>query len=448
LEQKNQAKPGFVQSLIGRFLMPNRAVSPSGNLPARNLKTLTDSSHFCSTKQSMNIYARKSKWKWYLAAAGVAIVIISLYYTRYLANRLVEREHQQAQQFAEAMRQIGRTDVDLNCDFTLPGRIIEENTTIPVVVLDESYHIELYRNIDDRNHDSLAVEDVRAALDRMIAEGADTILINLPPDINKILIYGHSNLLALLQWYPFVQLFLIAVFIAFGYLGFSAARRAEENQVWLGMAKETAHQLGTPITAILGWVEALKGVNEENPVNLEMLDELRNDVTRLELVADRFSKIGAHPELTPVNIYDQLEICRDYMQRRSPRRVTFDFPDPAQQEPLLVGINAPLFDWVVENLLRNAIDAMEEGVGVISVAVYMEPGYVCFDVTDTGKGIPVRKFSTVFKPGYSTKTRGWGLGLSLSKRIVEQYHKGKIFVKRSELDKGATFTVKLPLYEL
>ena len=395
----------------------------------------------------MNIYARKSKWKWYLAAAGVGIVAISLYYTRYLAHRLIEREQQQAQQFAEAMRQIGRTDVDLNCDFTLPGRIIEENTTIPVVVLDEAFNIELYRNIDDRNHDSLAMEDVRAALDLMIAEGADTILINIPPDINKILIYGHSNLLALLQWYPYVQLFLIAVFIAFGYMGFSAARRAEENQVWLGMAKETAHQLGTPITAILGWVEALKAVNEENPVNLEMLDELRNDVTRLELVADRFSKIGAQPELTPVNIYDQLEVCRDYMQRRSPRRVTFDFPDPAQHEPLLVGINAPLFDWVVENLLRNAIDAMEGGIGAITVHVYVEPNFVCFDVTDTGKGIPPRKFSTVFKPGYSTKTRGWGLGLSLSKRIVEQYHKGKIFVKRSEVDKGTTFTVKLPLYE-
>jgi len=395
----------------------------------------------------MDIYARKSKWKWYLAAAGVAIVAISLSYTKYLADRLVEREKQQANQFAEAMRQIGRTDVDLNCDFTLPGRIIEENTTIPVIVLDESFHIELYRNIDDRNHDSLGMEDVRAALDRMIAEGADTIFINMPPDINKILIYGHSNLLSLLKWYPYVQLFLIAVFIAFGYMGFSAARRAEENQVWLGMAKETAHQLGTPITAILGWVEALKAVNEENAVNQEMLDELRNDVTRLELVADRFSKIGAQPELAPVNIYDQLAICRDYMQRRSPRRVTFDFPDPAAHEPLLVGINAPLFDWVVENLLRNAIDAMEDGIGGISAAVYVEPGFVCFDITDTGKGIPARKFQTVFKPGYSTKTRGWGLGLSLSKRIVEQYHKGKIFVKRSELDKGTTFTVKLPLYE-
>ncbi len=392
----------------------------------------------------MDIYSRKSQWKWYLAAGGVAIIIISLLYTKYLADRLVERENQQAQQFAEAMRQIARTDVDLNCDFTLPGRIIEENTTIPVVVLDESFKIEYYRNIDNRNFDTMPIPMVRKALDQMVAEGADTIIINVPPDIFKTLIYGHSNLLALLEWYPFIQLILIAIFIAFGYLGFSASRKAEENQVWLGMAKETAHQLGTPITAILGWVEALKSANEDNPMNQEMLDELRNDVNRLELVADRFSKIGSQPALKPVNIYEQLDKCRDYMQRRAPRKVTFDFPAPAEQEAKMVGINAPLFDWVVENLLRNAIDAMEGGVGVITVTVYEEPGMVCFDVADTGKGISAGKFSTVFKPGYSTKTRGWGLGLSLSKRIIEQYHRGKIFVKRSEADKGTTFTVKLP----
>ena len=392
----------------------------------------------------MDIYSRKSQWKWYLAAGGVAIIIISLLYTKYLADRLVERENQQAQQFAEAMRQLSRTDVDLNCDFTLPGRIIAENTTIPVVVLDEMYQIEQYRNVKDRNLDSMPIAEVRAALDDMVSEGADTIIINIPPDIHKTLIYSHSNLLAMLRWYPFVQLILIAAFIAFGYMGFSASRRAEENQVWLGMAKETAHQLGTPITAILGWVEALKAANEDNPMNQEMLDELGNDVRRLELVADRFSKIGSQPNLQPVNIYDQLEICRDYMQRRAPRKVTFDFPAPDDHEVRMVRINPPLFDWVVENLLRNAIDAMEGGVGVITVVVYDEGNQVCFDVNDTGKGIPAGKFNTVFKPGYSTKTRGWGLGLSLSKRIIEQYHQGKIFVKKSEPDKGATFTVKLP----
>jgi signal transduction histidine kinase len=286
---------------------------------------------------------------------------------------------------------------------------------------------------------------VRQALHRMIAAGADTIPIVLLPDIDKKLIYTHSNLLSLLEWYPYVQLFLIAVFIMFGYMGFSAARRAEENLVWLGMAKETAHQLGTPITAILGWVDALEAGNEDDPSNLEMLGELRTDIRRLELVADRFSKIGAQPELRAVNLYDQLEKNRQYMQRRAPRRVRFEFPDPGAEAPEMVQLNAHLFDWVLENLLRNALDAMEEGTGLISLRVYKEPGFVCFDLSDTGKGIPPNRLRTVFKPGYSTKTRGWGLGLSLSKRIIEQYHKGRIFVKKSEIGKGTTFTVKLPV---
>jgi signal transduction histidine kinase len=395
----------------------------------------------------MNIYTRKSYWKWYLAAAGTGIVIISLLYTRYLATRLAEREDQQARQFSEAIKQITRSAQDstlADCDLTLQLMVIEQNTTVPVVLLDEAGRIEAYRNIDDRNLEEMDTVLVRQALNRMIEAGADTIPIVLLPDIDKKLIYTHSNLLAMLEWYPYVQLFLIAVFIAFGYLGFSASRRAEENLVWLGMAKETAHQLGTPITAIMGWVEALESVNEDNPANQEMLQELRTDISRLELVADRFSKIGAQPELRAVNLYEQLEKNRQYMQRRAPRKVTFDFPDPDTQPPHMVQLNAHLFDWVLENLLRNAIDAMEEGIGVITVQVYEEPGFVCFDLSDTGKGIPPNRLRTVFKPGYSTKTRGWGLGLSLSKRIIEQYHKGKIFVKKSEVGKGTTFTVKLP----
>jgi signal transduction histidine kinase len=395
----------------------------------------------------MNIYSRKAYWKWYLAAAGAGIVIISLLYTRYLATRLAEREDQQAKQFSEAIKQITRSAQDsalADCDLTLQLMVIEQNTTVPVVLLDEAGRIEAYRNIDDKNLEEMDTVLVRKALNRMIESGADTIPIVLLPDIDKKLIYTHSNLLAMLEWYPYVQLFLIAVFIAFGYLGFSASRRAEENLVWLGMAKETAHQLGTPITAILGWVDALEATNEDNPANQEMLQELRTDIGRLELVADRFSKIGAQPELRPVNLYEQLEKNRHYMQRRAPRKVSFDFPDPDTQPPHIVQLNAHLFDWVLENLLRNAIDAMEEGIGVITVKVYEEPGFVCFDISDTGKGIPPNRLRTVFKPGYSTKTRGWGLGLSLSKRIIEQYHSGKIFVKKSELGKGTTFTVKLP----
>lgn len=395
----------------------------------------------------MDIYTRKSYWKWYLAAGGALIIIISLLYTRYLADRLIEREKQQAEQFAEAMRMLAKMRTDTTSyywDLTLNLKIIEQNTTIPVVLLNESGEIEAYRNIDERNLDTMDIKDVQKALDRMMNQDTGVIELVFPPDIHKTLIYTHSRLLWWLQLYPVLQLSLIAAFIALGYIGFSSARRAEQNQVWLGMAKETAHQLGTPITAILGWIETLKAVNEERPDNQEMLDELRNDVTRLELVADRFSKIGASPELTPTDFYVQLEKNRDYMQRRAPRKVEFDFPKPGAHAPLLVNINPPLFDWVIENLLRNAIDALEGGIGRISANIYEEGKYICLDINDTGKGIPPGKFRTVFKPGYSTKTRGWGLGLSLSKRIIEDYHRGKIFVKNSEPGKGTTFTVKMP----
>lgn len=395
---------------------------------------------------ALDIYARKSHWKWYLAIGGVVIIAVSLIYTRYLAQKLADREHQQAEQFAESLRSIAKTNLDTtqyNCDITLHNLIIRQNTTIPVVLFDDAWNIIEYRNLRD-NSDSLDKSIIRKELTRMVSAGADTIEVSAPPYFRNYLVYSHSYLLNWLYWFPFVQLGLITLFVVLGYLGFSAARRAEENQVWLGMAKETAHQLGTPITAIIGWVETLKAVNEDNPTNVEMLDELRNDVTRLELVADRFSKIGAKPELRKVNLFTELEKCRDYMQPRTPRKVVLEFPNSADFPEQPVRVNSHLFDWVIENLLRNAIDAMEDGTGRISVQVYQEPGFACVDISDTGKGIPANRFKTVFKPGYSTKTRGWGLGLSLSKRIIEQYHQGKIFVKRSEPGKGATFTIKLP----
>jgi signal transduction histidine kinase len=394
-----------------------------------------------------NIYARNSHWKWYLAAGGIAIIIISLLYTRYLAGRLEERETQQARLWAEAQRSMARMGADtlefFHCDLTLPAQVLVLNNTIPVVMVNREGAIQDALNVDGSEGEKVNIPKVQAELERMRKRGVDSIEMAGNPDLYVKVYYSHSKLLDLIKWYPFVQLGLIMAFIAFGYLGFNAARRAEENQVWLGMAKETAHQLGTPITAILGWLETLKAVNEDRPDTQEMLDELGKDVNRLELVADRFSKIGAMPELTPVNLYEQLEQNRIYMQRRAPRKVTFDFPAPADNPPAMAGINPPIFDWVLENLLRNAIDALEGGVGNISARVYSEGHYHCIDISDTGKGIPANKFKTVFKPGYSTKTRGWGLGLSLSKRIIEQYHSGKIFVKKSELGKGTTFTIKL-----
>jgi two-component sensor histidine kinase len=397
----------------------------------------------------MNIYQKKTYWKWYLAAAAVFIVSITLWYTKSLADKLSVREDQQAQQFAEALRNLAKTNMDegqrnCDCDVELHRLVITQNTTVPAVLLDEGWNILEYRNIGDPAI-LLDTTTLRKELNRMAAVWSDTIEVSVPPYFRNYLVYSRSNLLTWLRWYPYIQLLLIGAFIAVGYIGFSASRKAQENRVWLGMAKETAHQLGTPITAIMGWVEAIKTLNETDANTLEMLDELNKDVLRLELVSDRFSKIGSQPELSPENIYTALERNREYMQRRSPRKVSYHFPNPAQEPAIYVMTNAHLFDWVIENLIRNSIDAMESGSGEIKAEVLLEGRHAIIDITDSGKGIPVGKHKTIFKPGYSTKTRGWGLGLSLSKRIVEQYHKGKITVKRSEPGKGATFSIRLPL---
>jgi len=397
----------------------------------------------------MNIYQKKTYWKWYLAAVAVFIVSITLWYTKSLADKLSVREDQQAQQFAEALRNLAKTNMDegqrnCDCDVELHRLVITQNTTVPAVLLDEGWNILEYRNIGDPAI-LLDTTTLRKELNRMAAVWSDTIEVSVPPYFRNYLVYSRSNLLTWLRWYPYIQLLLIGAFIAVGYIGFSASRKAQENRVWLGMAKETAHQLGTPITAIMGWVEAIKTLNETDANTLEMLDELNKDVLRLELVSDRFSKIGSQPELSPENIYTALERNREYMQRRSPRKVSYHFPNPAQEPAIYVMTNAHLFDWVIENLIRNSIDAMESGSGEIKAEVLQEGRHAIIDITDSGKGVPVGKHKTIFKPGYSTKTRGWGLGLSLSKRIVEQYHKGKIAVKRSEPGKGATFSIRLPL---
>jgi signal transduction histidine kinase len=393
----------------------------------------------------MDIYRRKSHWKWYLAAAATLIVSVTLAYTYYLAQKLSLREEQQASQFAEAIKQIISSNISADsCDLELHRRIIAENTTIPVIMLDEGWNIQEYRNIGDNSITEMDTTLVRRALNDMVNDWADTIPVVVAPYFTNYLVYSHSYLLRWLKWYPYLQLLLIGAFIAMGYLGFSASRRAEENRVWLGMAKETAHQLGTPITAIMGWLETLKAIHEDDPSSQEMYQELGKDVNRLELVSERFSKIGAAPDLKPENLYETLLRNVQYMQKRSPRKVVYEYPSADTQPPITININAPLFDWVVENLIRNAIDAMEQGQGKITVQVHEEAKWISIDVTDTGKGIPSSKHKTVFKPGYSTKTRGWGLGLSLARRIVVLYHRGKIFVKKSTLGQGATFTIKLP----
>ncbi|MCG8331825.1 MAG: HAMP domain-containing histidine kinase [Chitinophagales bacterium] len=382
----------------------------------------------------MDIYTRKSRWKLYLAIAGIIIVAISMVYTDYLTDKLAEEEKSKARLWVMAMEDINDFDNEAlqYCDITLHTEILKANATIPVIVVNERGGIYDYINVRDTS---------RAVLLQQIAEMDAAGFQPIKGFANSIY-YKESNLLRQLRYFPFVQLILIAAFVGFGYMGFNSSRRAEQNRVWVGMAKETAHQLGTPISAILAWVEHLKLIREDDGEVQEILGELRNDISRLELIADRFSKIGSAPKLEPINMYQELEKCRAYMQRRASRKVEFHFPSPDEGNKQ-ARINPHLFDWVVENLLRNALDAME-GKGNISAEIYDDKDYVYIDISDTGKGIPANKFKTVFQPGFTTKKRGWGLGLSLAKRIIEEYHSGKIFVKRSEEGKGTTFTIQLP----
>ena len=236
---------------------------------------------------------------------------------------------------------------------------------------------------------------------------------------------------------------LLLGFLTLGAIGFGASQREQQNRVWVGMAKETAHQLGTPIGAIVAWVENLKLLSYDDPEKMELLDELRSDVTRLELIAERFSKIGSKPNLEKTNLNQQLDQCRSYMEKRASKKVRFDFPDP-NENVVFANINAPLFDWVMENLMRNSLDAMD-GTGTIKAEIYRDEEYISIDLSDTGKGMSTSQFKQVFEPGYTTKKRGWGLGLSLAKRIIENYHKGKIYVKKSVIGTGTTFSVKLPV---
>jgi len=387
----------------------------------------------------MDIHQQKSRQKWYLAVLGLAIIAFSVWYTSYMAKQLAIVEENNTRFFAIAQDDLASWDEEDNeyCDFFLHLEILQSNTTIPVIIADDKGHVDWGRNWGSLELDE-DKEYLQKELEEMIANDAESI-----EGYGTKVYFGESSVLQQLRYFPFVQFFLIGGFILFGYFGLNSARRAEQNRVWVGMSKETAHQLGTPISAILAWIEHLKAIRPDDEETMEIVDELRNDVERLELVADRFSKIGSAPKLEAVNIYEELESCREYMQRRAPRKVNFDFPDPLASSEKIVHINRHLFDWVIENLLRNALDAMG-GKGEISANIYDDSDNVYIDLMDSGKGISANSHRRVFEPGFTTKKRGWGLGLSLAKRIIEDYHSGKIFVKKSEEGKGATFTISLP----
>ncbi len=381
------------------------------------------------------MYNRKSSWQIYLAIGGAVILLVSLIYTYYLSQQLAEGERQKVNNFILAQEQINDPDRPDDAELTLQLQILQSNTNIPVILMSKTGDIQYAVNFgeDLDNNEDFLLQQVA----NLEADGFAPI-----ENQDQLIYYKESRVLRALRYFPLVQLILIGAFIFFGYLGFSSARRAEQNRVWVGMAKETAHQLGTPISAIVAWIEHLRATRQKDTEVQEVIDELQKDIERLELIADRFSKIGSAPKLETINVVQELEECRAYMQRRASRKVKFHFPDPDTHAPMYVMMNSHLFDWVIENLLRNALDAMD-GKGTISTEVYEDDQYVHIDITDTGKGISPAKHKRIFQPGYTTKTRGWGLGLSLAKRIIENYHDGKIFVKRSQEGAGTTFTIKL-----
>lgn len=409
--------------------------------------------------KTLDIHRQSSRWKIYLAVIGIAIVVISAVYTNYLVGELRKQEEINVDLYRQATELIG-TEVGFDempeggiKDFVLKLSTLKY-INMPLILTDDRFSI-----IDARGFSEIDSNGVVMPRDSAFLYGQlyDLVRANRRPiyvhdgsnEIIQKIYYGDSRNLALLKYYPIFQFVLIALFIAFGYLGLNSTRRNEQNRVWVGMAKETAHQLGTPIAAIMGWIEHLRMTHEGDDMTQEIVNELDNDVTRLTLVADRFSKIGSDPELESTNIYEAIDRCRVYMEKRAPRKVKFDFPKlekTGEGTPQYLGVklNNHLFDWVVENLIRNALDAMEDGQGTIAAHISAEQNWVNIDISDTGKGIASGKFKTVFQPGFTTKKRGWGLGLSLAKRIIENYHGGKIFVKDSVVGKGATFSIKLP----
>ena len=367
-----------------------------------------------------------------LVMTAVVIAVVSLVVSHLLVRDLVEEERNNVEVWAEAMRSLNNADE--NTDLALVLKVIDSNKNIPVVVMDENNQVILHRNLRHKwktTQDS--IKYVNNCAENMRESG------NVIPVESWIVCFDESLMLRRLAYYPYVQLGVVLIFVVVAIFALLSSKRAEQNKVWVGLSKETAHQLGTPISSLMAWVEVLR----ETYPHDELIPEMNKDVKRLQRIAERFSKIGSLPEPKPENLNDVVENVVQYIGRRTSNRVKLnvDMPD----HPLIVMMSAPLFEWVVENLCKNAIDAMD-GQGTITLTARDEQDCFSVEVADTGKGIAGKNFRNVFAPGFTTKSRGWGLGLSLAKRIVEEYHHGRIFVKSSEIGKGTTFRIELKKY--
>ena len=383
----------------------------------------------------MELYRRKKWWKFFLMLGALIIGGASLLYTNRLASELRREETRRMEIWAKANRQFTQSDVN-DKSLELVFEIIQNNTTVPLIIADENDSIYFHRNLRIPETNNRA--QLHSELEEM-KQGRAPIVIELGDDQKQYLYYADSILLQKLRWFPVVQLIVVVLFVLLAYWAFSAARRREQDQLWVGMAKETAHQLGTPTSSLLGWLDIL----EMKKVDPSLVEEMRHDIQRLQTITARFSRIGSRAEIKPVRVGNMLQDVQGYLQRRLSSGVHMVLPSNDEHE-VTAPINRHLFEWVIENLCKNAADAME-GKGTIYFNWGQTRKYVFIEIADTGKGISRKHQKTIFKPGYTTKKRGWGLGLTLVRRIITEYHKGKIFVKESDPGKGTTFRIEIPV---
>jgi len=374
-------------------------------------------------------------WRTILAIIASLIVLTSLFYTNFLARKIEKVERQKVRIYADTLQKINEAQEGEDVNFYFD--ILNQEKTIPIMEVNQTGEILSYNNLNEKK-----VEDLRwlERQKRLMKKAYAPIEIDLPDGEKHFYYYRGSRLLNQLKWFPFFQFGTIVLFLASAYYLFNQARKSEQNQVWVGMSKETAHQLGTPISSMMAWIELLKSSND--PEVQSIIPDMAKDINRLDLISDRFSKIGSKPQLTIHSVQDVLTNIFKYMERRSSKHITFELN--LSDEPMNAMLYPALFDWVIENLVKNALDAIV-GDGTIAVTLKKEGKKAVILVKDSGKGIGLRNKNMVFKPGYSTKKRGWGLGLSLSKRIIEDYHKGKLFVAQSEKNVGTTFRIEIDL---
>ncbi len=381
----------------------------------------------------MNIYTRKQRWKLLLLIAAILIGISSLLYTNKLAGELADEERKRVELWAEAIKHISDINTEAG-DISFAVSVLTNNTTVPMILFDGKTVVS-YRNVDSLR--ALNEPDYLKIQMGLMRESHEPLEISFGENQKNYIYYQDSYLLTQLKYYPFIQLGVIGLFLFVSYFAFSSSRKAEQNQVWVGMAKETAHQLGTPLSSLMAWLDYLKTKTHPD----EHLVEIEKDLIRLNTITERFSKIGSAPALQKESLMAVLQNSVNYIKTRTSSKVVFVLVNQ-QNYDVEAPLNVPLFEWVLENVFKNAIDAMS-GQGKLSIKITDQQQFAYIDISDTGKGIPKSKYKTVFKPGYTSKSRGWGLGLSLSKRIVEEYHMGQIFVKSSEVNKGTTFRIVL-----